>query len=192
MEFGNGMIDGYGEEEEPIAFHHKNGEYRKYMDPKLADIATGKNQPKRGFFRVLVSTRGNRCMFFVLCLTFVIYFGVNIFAKNSNEDTVNGIDCNISSFSFADSLYVTLEMKDTASSKKKDSKNLSEPRKVSFEIELYNSDGALSYTDKGETVFDGNEYFYRNTYTYYDYVKVDCKLSSGEEQKTITAKVQQR
>lgn len=188
MNFGDGMVDGYGEGEEAIAFHHKNGEYRKYMDPKLADLAEGKNQPKRGFFRVLVSTRGNKMMFFVLCLTIAVYFGVSIFAKNSNEDVINGNRIKLSAFSFSEQIYLTFEMKPDENRKGKE--EAPEFQKYAIELEFINSDGAVAFQKNDEYIFYGDDYYYRETYTDYDIVSVRCTVKDNESEKKLTAKVE--
>lgn len=188
MNLGDGMVDGYGEGEEPIAFHHKNGEYRKYMDPKLVDIAEGKNQPKRGFFRVLVSTRSNKILFFVLCLTFAVYLSVSLFAKNSNEDVINGNPIKLSAFSFSDQIYLTFEMNPDAKNKSSDTAGLY--KKYNLKLEYINSDNAVAYESENSFVFEGKDYYFRETYTDYDIVNVKCIVTCGEIEKNLVAKVE--
>lgn len=188
MNFGDGMVDGYGEGEEPIAFHHKKGEYRKYMDPKLADIAEGRNQPKRGFFRVLVSTRGNRMMFLVLCITFAVFFIVNFLGRNSNEDVINENKIKLSAFSFSEQIYLTFEMKNDDARKSRN--EVPQFQKYKINLEFINNDGAVAFQKDDEFIYYGDDYFYRETYTDYDIVSVRCTVRDNETEKKLNAKVE--
>jgi len=202
MAFGDNQIDGYEEGNEPLTFHHKNGEYRKNEPQFAQDLANGVNQPKRGFFKVLVSTKGNRSMFTVMCLAFVIIILVNIFAKNPNESVVNGINCNITSFSFEDKVYVTLELKtnekgrSSRSVRKSEEKTpvvkLASPKKVIAKFFLYNTDKAQSAVRESDCVFDGTTSYIRETFADYDIVEVKCSVTSADETEFLTSKVQQR
>lgn len=192
---GNDQIDGYGEGEKPLAFHHKAGEYRK-TEPQFAqDLASGKTTAKRGFFRVLVATKGNRSMFMVLCIAFAIVFIVSIFGKNSYEATVNNVFCNLKAFSFDEKVYVTLEMKQPDSQMKKrekDTVSTVPPQTVQTVFELYNTDKAVAEKRDGSCMYDGSGQFVRETFENYDITQVKCTVTCGDKSAILTAKVEQR
>jgi len=194
--FSDDQIDGYEDGNAPLGFHHKNGEYRKNEPQFAQDIGNGVNQPKRGFFRVLVSTRGNRSIFFVMCVAFAIIIFVNIFGKNPEECVVNGIDCNITSFSFEDKVYVSVELKNKDDGESKKNKNsetkLASPKKVAAKFILYNTDKAESAESDDECVFTGKTTYIRETFEDYDIAEVKCAITSADENATITSKVQAR
>lgn len=209
MNPGENQIDGYEDGEKPLVFHHKNGEYRQYMSENLRDLATGKALPKRGFFRVLVSTRGNRIMLFVMCLTFVLFIFLNIFGKNSNQDVINGIEAELTAFSFDDQIYVSLSLKDyeknrTSSKKESDkadkkiagkkTENIfplsTAPKNISVKLELINTDEETAYVHEDTVIFDGSNNIYRQTFTDYDMEKVKCTLENQEKKVILNTKIQ--
>lgn len=193
MAFGDNQIDGYGEDEEkPLAFHHQSGEYRK-TEPQFAqDLASGKMTQKRGFFRVLVSTRGNRSMFLVLCISFAIIILMSIFGKNSYEGTVDDIACNLTSFSFEDKLYVTLELEPPAVAKNKKRAPYGGPKQVSATFALINTDKAESLRYDDSCVYEGSQCYIRETFEDYDIAQVKCTVAAGGKSAVLTAKVVQR
>lgn len=194
--FGDDQVDGYEDGNAPLGFHHKNGEYRKNEPQFAQDIGNGVNQPKRGFFRVLVSTRGNRSIFFVMCVAFAIIIFVNIFAKNPDECVVNEIDCNMTSFSFEDKVYVSVELKNNEEGRSKKNKSdgakLSSPKKVEAKFILYNTDKAEAAECVDECVFTGETTYIRETFEDYDIAEVKCIVTSSDDSATITSKVQAR
>ena len=192
---GNDQIDGYDEGEKPLVFHHKAGEYRK-TEPQFAqDIASGKTTAKRGFFRVLVSTKGNRSMFMVLCIAFAIVFLVSTFGKNAYEAKVNNVSCNLKAFSFDEKVYVTLELKQPDSQLKKRDKNKPAtvtPQNVQAGFELYNTDKAVADKRISTCLYDGSGQFVRETFENYDITQVKCTVTCGDKSAILTAKVEQR
>ena len=64
MAFGDNQIDGYTEGEEPLVFHYKKGDFRKYEAEKYRNIATGQDAPARGMIKdVFCSHAGNEHFF---------------------------------------------------------------------------------------------------------------------------------
>ena len=86
MDFGK---DGYNEEDRDTAlfFHYKQGDFRKREDTKTRELALGINQPKKGLFRSLVNTRGNRFMFFTLIAVTALCFTIGFLS--SSRDTLS-------------------------------------------------------------------------------------------------------
>ncbi|MBP5359033.1 MAG: hypothetical protein J6Y69_07595 [Treponema sp.] len=153
MAFGDDMIDGYPDGEEPLVFHHKNGEFRNLEVKQYRDLATGKNQPKTGLFRVLVSTKMNRMIFIAMAMCFGLVFVLNLLMNKPNEATVNGVYCNLSAISFNDTLVVTTECR--ISSKSKAYRRNSKPREVGISAVALNSQNDEFYI--GDDKVDVNE-----------------------------------
>ena len=187
MAFGDNQIDGYAEGEEPMVFYHKKGNFRQYEDEKLSDLATGKGLPKRGFFRVLVGTKGNRFMLTAMLLAFVVVFFVSVFGGAPSDGTIGGLYCELSAFSFQESVYASLKVHPSAKGGA-----LSEIR---TEFIIVNTDGMESATDEQMFLYDEHgkkDQFVRTTFRDYDAVKVLCTIQSGDDTKTLTATVQQK
>ena len=195
MAFGENQVDGYDDGEKPIGYHHKTGEYRE-SEPQFAkDLASGKSAPKHGFFKVLVSTRGNRSMFVVLCISFVLVILVSLFGKNPNEGSVNNVYCNLKAFAFDDKVYVTLELKQPDAQLKKRDKDKPvkvEPHQVNAHFDLYNTDKAIADQREGSCLYDGTGQFVRETFNNYDITQVKCTVTCGDKSAILTAKVEQR
>lgn len=153
--FSLGPADGYADGEEPIVFHHRDGEFRKYEKKIYSDLATGKTAPKKGIFRVLVSTKMNRAIFFTMIITFAVVLCVSLFGRKSNEGSVSGVSCSLSSFSFGDEVYVSIEMHRLGTREYRDGVG---PKTVEFDVTSVDSDGddvstqnvVFDFKDSGE------------------------------------------
>lgn len=190
--FSNGPVDGYADGEEPVVFHHREGEFRKYESKVYSDMATGKNQPKRGMFRVLVGTRMNRTIFFAMILTFGVVMCVNLFGRKSHEDVIEGVFCSMSAFSFGDDVYVSVEMKKKSGSKKSLPEVL--VRDLSLDVSAIDSDGAESNKSHQEFSFDSSkeDQVCRMSFRNYDISNIKAVVTCLETTKELTCKVLSR
>ena len=76
--------------EENLVFHYKKGSFRKREDHSTRDLATGKINLRPGLIKSLVSTKGNRIVFFVM----LICIGVTVFLglfRQSETEVVSGV-----------------------------------------------------------------------------------------------------
>ncbi len=188
MAFGDDMIDGYAEGEEPLVFHYKRDSFRRYEPKVYADLASGESLPKRGFFKVLVSSKGNRFMLLVLVIVFAVVLFVMMFGASPDESAVNGIKCKLSAFSYDGQVYVSLKM--TEGSKSKD-KTPSAPKNVDALFSVLDSDGTVINTSEGSAVFQEGkgDVPLLVQFTDYNIRQVFCQVSSGEESHTLKCKV---
>ncbi|HAK68881.1 MAG TPA: hypothetical protein DEO40_00310 [Treponema sp.] len=191
MAFGDDMIDGYPEGEEPLVFHHKNGGFRERESQVYRDLATGKNQPKKGLFRVLVSTKMNRMIFFAMIMTFGVVLAVSLLGGKANEGLVNGVYCSLNAFSFGDDVYVSVSMRRSSAKKSAEIKG---QRVVHYKVVAVNSDEADADVQEQDVVFtdSGDEENARFVFKNYEITKINAGLSSGEETLNLTCKVQAR
>jgi len=181
-------VDGYTEGEEPIVFHYKKGDFRKREAKIYSDLATGKNQPKRGFFRVLVNTKGNRLVFTSMVFCFALVFIVWVLNGKENKNTINDVVCELNSFSFDGQVYSSLELKPA-----KNPEDLS-PRYLSVIFEAYDSDDTMINKQEQDIVFDinGEEDFVRVVFTDYNLCVVKCLIKNNDKSINVTSKVIQR
>lgn len=186
MGFGDNQIDGYAEGEEPLVFYHQRGEFRKYEAEQYRDLATGKNQPKRGLFRVLVSTKGNRFMFTIMVMVFAVVILVRVLGGKTSEGTVNGVFCDLSAFSMEDTVYASVKIRTSAAERDRLGKNaVVPPKDLHFSFAALDKDGAQSAADELDVVYDdaaagGKEKIVRVSFTDYDIARVQCTVSSGD------------
>lgn len=172
--------------EENLVFHYKKGSFRKREDQSTRDLATGKINLRPGLIKSLVSTKGNRIVFFVM----LICIGVTVFLglfRQPETDVVSGVRCNASAFSFDGNVYATLEMENTP-------KNKSElPVTMEVLFECINVENAVA--DKyAETVIyvPGEKQYVRTVFTDYDMKKLRVSLKVGKDEKVLETSVSQR
>ena len=184
-------LDGYTEGEEPMVFHYKKGDFRR-LEPKMySDMATGQNQPKRGFFRVLVNTKGNRMIFFSMIFCFALVFIVWIVNSHENVSSSTGITCELTSFSFEGKVYASLSLKNNKKNP------LTEEKPLSVEFDSYDTDGTLinKETVQYDFVPEGEEQFVRVVFSDYNLAEVKCSIkseNSADKEILLTSKVLQR
>ncbi len=174
-------IEGYAEGEEPLHFYHQRGEFRKYYDNDkmpLRDLAEGKNLPKRGLFRVLVSTKSNRAIFLGMVICMALVFVLSFLGGKSNEGTVGGMYCEMTAFSFQEQLLVSVEVRPSYLTKKHH-KGDYEQKSFSASFQVTNSDGQVSEESGQDFLYDsaeGESRYIRASFGDYDAGKVACTL----------------
>ncbi len=171
------MIEGYAEGEDPIVFHYKRGSFREYEDSKYSDLATGKNQPKKGLFRVLVSTKGNRTMFFVMLACVALVFTIGMLQGGENEGVLDEVHCSLSAFSFEETIYVSLKVKPSKNRKKTGSQE-----KNQFVATFYALSAEENGVSSGNTDFlfpETEEETVHFRFTDYDISSIKCVISDS-------------
>ena len=190
MAFGDNQIDGYTEGEEPLVFHYKKGDFRKYEAEKYRNIATGKDAPARGMFKVLVASKGNRILFITMMMCFVLMLVMSIFSAKSNVDTVGGVTCELTAFAFQDNVYTSLKMK------KFRNENATEGfRNLSVVFSLLDTDGNTVAEYATAYSFDMSqkeEVFVRATFTDYEAYSASCVVTCGDDSRVIKCSVEHR
>lgn len=183
-------IEGYGEGEAPLVFHHKNGEFRKYEPKMYSDMATGKNQVKHGLFRDLVSTRGNRLMFFVLVMCFALVLIVSLLSGKSEENAIDGLSFSLTAFEFSEKIYVSVDIK-----KLEKNEGNQEIKKISATVTALSSDGQALDSFKSECLFDEKsdaKETLTGIFNDYDISSVSCLITCGDKSCTISGKVKHK
>ena len=185
MAFGDDMIDGYAEGEEPLIFHHKRGEFRQLEDKKTRELAEGGGFKSKGFFGVLVGTKGNRMIFMALVVCMGLIFVLSILSGRKNEGLLDGIGCKMDAFSIEETVYVSVALKMTKSAREKEDAN--RPRHFFAVVNALDANGELVSSTKEEYLFSlSNEkegekkQFLRASFTDYDIASVECTLSLAD------------
>lgn len=195
---GFSSVDGYAEGEEPLHFYYKKGEFRQYYDNDkmpLRDLAEGKGLPKRGLFRVLVSTKSNRAIFTGMIMCFVLVLALNFLRGSANEGTVGGMYCELTAFSFQEQLFASVEIRPSYLTKKHHRSGPYEQKLFTAAFSVTNSDGELSEKSEQDFLYDsaeGESRFLRATFGDYEAGKVTCSLSLGGETLKLSSSVQRR
>ena len=179
MAFGDDMIDGYADGEEPVVFHYKRGSFRAHEDERYRDLATGKNQPKKGLFRVLVGTKGNRTMFFVMVACFVLVLFVGLLTGGENAGGIAGAQCTLTAFSFDETVYVSLQVQPARR------RGLPEretgPLELEAAFQTIAADGTVTGTELLAVTYTGAEAVYHCRFTDFDVAAVTCTVSAAGE-----------
>ena len=191
----NNSIEGYAEGEEPLHFYHQKGEYRKYYDNDkmpLRDLAEGKSLPKRGLFRVLVSTKSNRAIFIGMLMCFALVLALRFLRGGANEGTVSGMYCEMTAFSFQEQLLVSVEVRPSYLTKKHHRGGDYEAKAFSASFQVTNSDGQVSESVSQDFLYEspeGESRFIRESFGDYDAGKVTCSLSVDGQTIKLSASV---
>ena len=169
------------EADKKLKFYY-NREERIAKAPKLVqDYYNGKLKSVRGF-RIFFTPQ-NRYIFFAL-IFFVgaswIYTGLN---KTRAGTTLNGVNFELTAFSYEEEVYVSLQMKR--------SKNAKNNMPLPVEAEFFAIDPNNQVGDKrqGQLVYDEGEKYIRTKFTDYDIIRVDVILNAGGTEKELSAEV---
>ena len=169
------------EADKKLKFYY-NREERIAKAPKLVqDYYNGKLKPVRGF-RIFFTPQ-NRYIFFAL-IFFVgaswIYTGLN---KTRAGTTLQGVNFELTAFSYEEEVYVSLQMKR--------SKNAKNNMPLPVEAEFFAIDPNNQVGDKrnGQLVYDKGEKYIRTKFTDYDIIRVDVILNAGGTEKELSAEV---
>ena len=169
------------EADKPLVFRY-NREERIAGAPKLVqDYYNGKMKPVRGI-RIFFTPQ-NRFIFLAL-IFFVgatwIYTGLN---KTRAGTTLEGINFELTAFSYEEEIYVSLQMKR--------SKNAKSTAPVTVNAEYFAIDPNNQVGDKRSNflIYSEGEQYLRTKFTDYDIIRVDVILSVGGQEKELSAQV---
>ncbi|MCR5288789.1 MAG: hypothetical protein K6E51_02220 [Treponema sp.] len=194
MAFGDDAKEGYTEGEEPLHFYY-NREERIKKAPKIVQdyYAGGGPRPTRGLFKVLVATRANRTILFVMlaCLLIVLFNG--LLRGSENKTTIDTTILQLTAFTYEDEVYVSLQVKPSV--KKNNHRSDTEKNKIKQITTLFSAidiDKQVSQTEMAQLNYSGNEDFLRTKFTDYDILTVKAEVQFSGKTITLTAPVQRR
>jgi hypothetical protein len=178
--------EGYTDGEAPLHFYY-NREERVAHAPKLVqDYYRDGLKTKTGFFRVLVANRGNRLLLITLslCIGVVVFFG---FFGKKNEGAVAGVPVKLSAFSFEETVYVSVQLKE----KEKNAADLrNKPVSVVVIVEALDADHLVIKQVPLSAKYDGKEKFLRTTIRDYDILSVHADVQAAGKSQTLSTPVE--
>lgn len=190
------MTDGYSEGEEPVIFHYQKGSFRKHEQQIYSDLATGKTGPAKGFFKVLVSSKGNKMIFFTMIVCIVLAGIIGFLSGRKNQGTAGGVKCSLSAFAFEDTVYASVSLS-------KDKKNRSKlPVNMEFYFEVTTSKGVVAGSESAVCTFVPGE---KNdpvhvAFPDYEFLKkssdenfiVKCRVRAGDDEKVLETDIEKK
>lgn len=167
--------------EEDLVFYYDRDERIKNAPKSVQDYYYGNMKPmKPGLFKALVSTKGNRVVFFVLIVCFAVVLAEGVFNKK-NEMTFDGVPLTLSAFSFDETVYVSLAFKEI--------EERPCDKFFSCEISFLDAQKNPVETKKLNHHYDGSPSFLRTTFTDYDIMYVTCNITRSDESAVLEVSV---
>lgn len=189
MDFRN-IDEGHADGEEKPVFHYNREERIKNAPEIVKKYYSGEMNQKRGLFRVLVATKGNRMLLFCLAAAFIITGFMGFFGPTKNSSLVSGVPANLSAFSVEDTIYVSLKLSEPV---KKARENYKSAAKVHAVFDAYDADNQKLFTNEIDDVYEGSELFLRTTFRDYDIFNIVASVKIGGEdsdEKNLSCKVE--
>ncbi|MCR5724290.1 MAG: hypothetical protein K6G80_04295 [Treponema sp.] len=185
MDFSQ-IPDGHEDGGEQMVFRYNREERLKHAPQNVRDYYNGTFMPRRGLFRSLISTHGNRYLLISvgLCIGVVLLASVLLHRESA---TVGGVGTQLSAFSFEESVYASLKL-----DKAGKHVSLTLPAPVSARFSFIGVDGQPVQEQLITGKYDGKELFLRTTTTDYDIVKVTVVLDVAGQSVDLTAAVLRR
>jgi hypothetical protein len=184
MKFGDD-IEGYSEDEERLVYHYgKPGERLKNADEAVKRYYAGEGpQAPKGIFQSLVQTPSSRLILIVMLAMMAIVVLSSIMDRGGKVSTVALVPMELSTFSFEDTVYISLHLKENSQI------DFSEHPFVSCNFLVYTTDDQVIYQEKVETFYTGKEDFLRTTFGDYDILYVEAVVTVGEETQILRSDI---
>ena len=170
-------------ENSELVFHHERGSFRKYENKETRDMATGKSRVKHGIFRSLVATKSNRLIFFSMLIVLGVFVFLGFFKKD-DTDTICGVRCVVSAFSFDEKIYASLQLEPSSK------KGIGAPVALDVEFQCVNSDGAVADKNSTDVVYDGSkDETVRWVFSDYEIKEIRAIVKSGDEEILVSSRI---
>ncbi len=189
MDFSK-IEEGHEDGEEPLVFHYNREERIKNAPELVKKYYDGELLQKRGLFRVLVATRANRMMLFVLVVCFILVGFIGFFGPKKSERTVQGVEFNLSAFSFDDSVYASIRCDEPVRKFLGDYEGKSIP--IVAAVSFIDADSQVLFSETVSENYLGNQIFLRTSVTDYDIVKVCADFAFSGENVHLESSVEHR
>ncbi len=169
--------------EEDLHFHY-NREDRIKRAPEIVRAhydGTEKTLPK-GFFKSLVHTKSSRFLLgSIILLIIMILFVTNINIVG-NTATVKNISFELSAFTFEDTVFVSVKAHEA---------EVSDDISLSVYFIAHDKQETIVAEASIHSIFDGNENFYRTTFSKYDIMSITCDILVEDEIIQLKASVKE-
>ena len=155
-----GDLEGYSEDEDKIVYHYgKPGERLKNADESVKRYYAGE---------------GPQAPIVVLS---------SIMDRGAKAATVGLVPMELSTFSFEDTVYISLQLKENSRI------DFSEHPFVSCNFLVYTTDQQVIYQETVETFYTGKEDFLRTTFGDYDILYVEAVVTVGSDTKILRSDI---
>ena len=180
-----GNIEGYSEDDEKIVYHYgKPGERLKNADEAVKRYYAGEGpQAPKGIFQSLVQTPSSRLILIVMLAMMAIVVLSSIMDRGGKVSTVALVPMELSTFSFEDTVYISLHLKENSQI------DFSEHPFVSCNFLVYTTDDQVIHQERVETFYTGKEDFLRTTFGDYDILYVEAVVTVGEETQILRSDI---
>jgi len=169
------------DDKKPLKYYYNRQERLENAPQIVKDFYEGKNKPVRGL--KVFFTKQNRYITFALIIFIGAVWGYSGLNKTRAYATLNGINYELSAFSYDEKIYVTLKF--VRNPKIKDTS----PVKVDAVINMVDNSGQISDKRESSLIYDEGEKYIREKFTDYDIIRVDVSLFSDGKEKEVSAKV---
>lgn len=206
MAYGDNQLDGrpegFEDGNEPLTFHYKQGSFRQYEHKSMSDLATGENQPARGLFKSLVSTKANRFIFLILIVCVGLVLVVSLLSGKPNENSAGGLYFELTPISYGEKVYSSLKMTVAGAGRLKNPNRDYSPRNIHAVFIYYDADGNELFREGEDGRYPEEEHlvalkegdgsapkpgFIRNSYNDYEVSQVECVVTVRPEDQDNVA-----
>lgn len=173
--------EGHAEGEEQIVYRYNREERISRAPQNVQDYYNGNmNLQKKGLFRTLVSTRGNRVMLLTVGIlaVFVWIYGA---LQKQESGKIAGSKVQINAFSYEEDVYTSVKINDNKNS------NSEIPVTVRFTA-LEKSDVPCDSAEVSD-LYRGKELVLRVKFRDYDIASVVAEITAGKETLELKAEV---
>ena len=171
--------------EQPLHFYYNREERLKKASPQVQEYYNGGMKPVTGF--KVFFLKQNRYIFLTLILLTIGCMFYSCINKTRNAATISDVNFTLNAFSYDEEVYMSIEMKR--------SKKAKEAFPVPIEAQVFLIENNNQVYDKKQIdyVYSGTEEdFLRAKFTDYDIIRIDVILKAGDQEKELSAKVEQR
>lgn len=162
-----------------------NREHRiKNAPANVQEYYNGGMRPLKGL-KVLF-TKQNRFIFLGIVIFMASIWIYQAFNKTRNFANLNEIYCELTSFSYNDDVFVSIQLKKSKNYNEKQNKL------ITAQIKLINNDNQISQKESIDFLFDSSleeNQFIRTKFTDFDIIRVDVNLILEEQIKELSTEV---
>lgn len=166
--------EGHSEDKDGFHYYYNREERLKNAPQIVKDYYDGKMNPTRGFFKVLVSTRANRFLFFTLVVltAFALVYGKVTGVSSKGE--LGGIKYELSSFAYDEEVYSSVKITSSV-------EQIKNPVKVQVVFYLTDADKQTTTGYEDELLLVNTEDYIRLKLQDYEYIRCSAVIKIGPE-----------
>lgn len=193
MEIEGQVQEGYAEGEEPLVFHYSRERRLENAPDVVKDFYENGISKPRGFFGILFARKGNKVLFFVMMMTFVVSMFFSYFGPKKSEGAIGNVKLSLVAFSFEGEIYASVKAeKNDARKKIKNMNAVFQFRGIDREgITVFEETHSSFFTDETFNP-EKKENFLRTKFTDYDIIRMECCVSDGKNEILLWSKIEKR